>query len=194
FLFNHFIVSYNDCMAFFYFCYTFHFMQALNLVVLAYDRMVAIMFPLQYQTIVTKRSLFSLIASVWFICIISALIAVGFLTRLSFCESVIINSYFCDHGQIYRLACNDNNPSDIVGYFFTFLVLWVPLPFILCSYICIGYALVKVATGQERRKAFKTCIAHLSLVAIYFVPMLITFTIGANIHPNARIINLSLSS
>ncbi|XP_042370411.1 olfactory receptor 2A14-like, partial [Plectropomus leopardus] len=135
-----------------------------------------------------------LIASFWVFIIIAVLTAVGLLTRLSLCKSVVINSYFCDHGQIYRLACNDYFPNYVIGVLLIFLIIWLPLTFIVFSYSYIGYALSKVATAQERLKAFKTCTAHLSLVALFFIPLLITFTIGSKIHPNARIINLSLTS
>lgn len=54
--------------------------------------------------------------------------------------------------------------------------------------------MAKVATIHQGFKALKTCMGHLSLVAIYFIPLLITFTLMENIHPNARIINLSLTS
>ncbi|XP_017273503.1 olfactory receptor 1537-like [Kryptolebias marmoratus] len=194
FLFNHYNVPYNECMMFLFFCNTCLSMQALNLVALSYDRLMAIMFPLHYQTKVTNRSMFSLISFFWLFAIIITLIAVGLLTRYSFCKSVVINSYFCDHGPIFRLACNDTFPSLVIAYMSFFLILWLPLVIILSCYLCIGYALSKVATAQERLKAFKTCTAHLSLVAIYFVPILITYTLGADIHPNARIINLSLTA
>uniref|UniRef100_A0A3Q3BFM9 G-protein coupled receptors family 1 profile domain-containing protein n=1 Tax=Kryptolebias marmoratus TaxID=37003 RepID=A0A3Q3BFM9_KRYMA len=176
FLFNNYIISYND---------------SLNLLVLCYDRVVAIMFPLHYQTKVTKRVMFSLIAFSWLFNIISNLFTVGFLTRLSFCESVVIKGFSCDHGQIFKLACNDNFPSLVISFLLPFLILWLPLVIILSSYVCIGYALSKVASVQERAKAFKTCTAHLSLVVIYFIPILITFTVEANIHPNGRIFNIN---
>uniref|UniRef100_G3QB89 G-protein coupled receptors family 1 profile domain-containing protein n=2 Tax=Gasterosteus aculeatus TaxID=69293 RepID=G3QB89_GASAC len=194
FLFNHRYISYNDCLTFLFFCYTCLSMQVFNLVALSYDRLIAIIHPLHYQVKVTHRFMLSLIASFWLFAIISILVLVGLLTRLSFCRSVVINSYFCDHGQMYRLACNDNTPSLVLARFLTVLVLWFPLVFIVLSYVCIGYALSKVATAQERYKAFKTCTAHLSLVAIYFIPILITFTAGSGIHTNGRIINLSLTS
>ena len=194
FLFNHNFIPYNNCLTFLFFCYTFISMQSFNLVILCYDRLVAITYPLHYQMKVTNRFMLNLIASVWIFVIIVMLIAVGLLTRLSFCKSVVINSFFCDHGQIFRLACNDNTPSFIISILLPILILWLPLIFILFSYLYIGYVLAKVATVQERLKAFKTCAAHLSLVAIYFLPILITFTLMANIHPNARIINLSLTS
>ncbi|XP_008275599.1 olfactory receptor 146-like [Stegastes partitus] len=143
---------------------------------------------------VTHRSMLSLITFFWVFVIIVCLIAVGLLTRLSFCKSVVVNSYFCDHGQIYRLACNDNTVNGVVSSLLVILIVWFPLIFILFSYSYIAYALSKVATFQGRVKAFKTCTGHLSLVAIYFIPLLTTFSMGSNIHPNARIINLSLTS
>uniref|UniRef100_A0A8P4K965 G-protein coupled receptors family 1 profile domain-containing protein n=1 Tax=Dicentrarchus labrax TaxID=13489 RepID=A0A8P4K965_DICLA len=194
FLFNHRYIPYNDCLAFLFFCFTCLSMQALNLVALSYDRLIAIIFPLHYQVKMTHRFMFSLIASFWVFVIIAVLIAVGLITRLSFCESVVINSYFCDHGQIYRLACNDHYPNYVLSCLYPVLIFWLPLLFILLSYLYIGCTLAKVATVQQGLKAFKTCIGHLSLVAIYFIPLLITFTLMENIHPNARIINLSLTS
>nr|XP_020456219.1 olfactory receptor 1500-like [Monopterus albus] len=192
FLFDHPYISYNDCLTFMFFCYACLPMQALNLVILAYDRLIAVSFPLHYHMKVTHRFMFSLIASFWFFIIIVVLIAVVLLTRLSYCKSVVIDSYFCDYVLMQKLACNDRTAIQVFGNFLPVLILWLPLVFIVFTYMYIGSALTKVATVRERVKAFKTCIAHVSLVAIYFLPIIITFTIS--IHPNYRIINLSLSS
>lgn len=138
--------------------------------------------------------MFSLIASFWVFVIVLLLISVGLLTRLSFCGSLVINSYMCDHGQLYRLACNSHFPNYVVSCLYPVIIFWIPLAFILLSYLYIACTLAKVATAHEALKAFKTCVAHLSLVAIYFIPLLVTFTLMENIHPNSRIINLSLTS
>ncbi|XP_034463371.1 olfactory receptor 1-like [Hippoglossus hippoglossus] len=194
FLFNHHHIPYNDCLTFLFFCYTCLSMQSLNLVALSYDRLIAISYPLQYRVKITHRLMLCVVASSWLSVVTVILIATGLLTRLSFCQSVVIRSYFCDHGQLYRLACNDITPSFIMSYLLPALILWFPLIFILCTYLSISYALSKVTTVQGRVKALKTCTAHLSLVAIYFIPIIVTFMFGRNIHPNARIINLCLSS
>ncbi|XP_062414182.1 olfactory receptor 52K1-like [Pungitius pungitius] len=195
FLFNHPYISYNDCLTLLFFCYTFLFMQVFNLIALSYDRLIAIMDPLHYHVKVTHGFMLSLIASFWVFVVITVLILVGLLTRLSFCRSVVINSYFCDHSKMFRLACNDYTPSFVFGVFLIALFIVFPLAFIVLSYVCIGYSLSKVATAQERYKAFRTCTAHLSLVAIYFIPIIIAFSIeSSRIHPNVRIINLSLTS
>uniref|UniRef100_A0A3Q3K015 G-protein coupled receptors family 1 profile domain-containing protein n=1 Tax=Monopterus albus TaxID=43700 RepID=A0A3Q3K015_MONAL len=191
FMFDHPYVSYDDCLTFMFFSFTCLSMQPLNLVALSYDRLIAIIFPLHYHVKVTHRFMFTLIASFWLLIITAILIEVGLLTRLSFCKSVVIKSYFWDYGLMQELACNDNSLNLVISYFLSSLFLWLPLVFILSCYSYIGYVLSKVATVQERVKAFKTCTAHLSLVAIYFLPVMSTF---AYTHPNARIINLSLVS
>ncbi|XP_034034961.1 olfactory receptor 1F1-like [Thalassophryne amazonica] len=194
FLFNHHIISYNDCMTFLFFSYMCLSMQSLNLVVLSYDRLIAITFPLHYHMKVTHRFMFSLVGFFWVFTIIVTLIAVGLLTTLSICKSVIINSYFCDYSQIFWLACNDKTSSYIIAWLLPVLILWVPLIFILLTYTYIGCTLTKISSVKERLKAYKTCSAHLSLVAIYFLPILITFTFNRYMPTNARIINMSLTS
>lgn len=193
FLFKDGNISYNSCLTFFFFCFVSLSMQALNLVVLAYDRLIAIMFPLHYPVMVTSRFMVSFLAGLWVFAIILVLISAGLLTRLSFCESVVINSFFCEHGPLFRLGCNDITPSSIYGILVANILLWIPLLFILASYCCIFCALFKLSTLKERVKAFKTCTAHLSLVAVFFLPIIIVYELNEWLHPNIRILNLSLN-
>lgn len=186
-------ISYNSCLAFLFFCFLSLSMQALNLLVLAYDRLIAITFPLHYPLMVTNRFMVSLVAALWCFAVILILIAVGLLTRLSFCDSVVVNSFFCDHGPLFKLGCNDITPSVIIAAFAANLLLWLPLVFILTSYCCIFYALFKISTPSERVKAFKTCTAHLSLVALFFLPIITVYRLQESLDANVRILNLSLN-
>uniref|UniRef100_A0A8C8DZ47 G-protein coupled receptors family 1 profile domain-containing protein n=1 Tax=Oryzias sinensis TaxID=183150 RepID=A0A8C8DZ47_9TELE len=172
FLFNHYYISYGECLTFFFFLHHLPF-NAVR---------------------VTPKIMLSIVAFIWLFVLTCVLIALGLLTRLSFCDSVVINSFYCDHGPMYRLACNDQTPNLVHGNLLIALILWVPLIIIVSSYVCIGHTLAKISTAHERIKAFKTCTAHLSLVAIYFIPVLTVYNMRANIHPNARIINLSMTT
>uniref|UniRef100_A0A3B4HCZ3 G-protein coupled receptors family 1 profile domain-containing protein n=1 Tax=Pundamilia nyererei TaxID=303518 RepID=A0A3B4HCZ3_9CICH len=171
FLFNHYYISYNICLTFMFFCLTLISMQAFNLVVLSFDRVMAIMYPLHYQMRVTQK-----------------------LILLSFCKSVVIQSYYCDHGPMYHLGFNDVTPNRAIAGLALLIILGFPLAFIVGSYCCIGYSLSKISTFRERVKAFKACTGHLSLVAIYFLPIIFVYVFRPVIHPNARIINLSMTS
>ncbi|KAJ3588722.1 hypothetical protein NHX12_009576 [Muraenolepis orangiensis] len=115
FWFNHKNIPYNDCLTYEFFNFMSLTMQSLNLVLLSFDRLVAITFPLRYRVIVTLKSMFILVAASWLYAICINLIAVGFLTRLSYCGTVVINSYFCEYGPLIRLACNDNFPQVVLA-------------------------------------------------------------------------------
>ncbi|KAF7663000.1 hypothetical protein LDENG_00220770 [Lucifuga dentata] len=189
FLFNHPYISYNDCMTFFFFCYSCASMQSLNLVILSYDRLIASVTAV--HPCASMQSLNLVILS--YDRLIAIIYPIGLFTRLSFCKSVIIQSYFCDYAPMYQLACNDNRPSYFYGTALTVLILGLPMFFILITYGYIAFALAKIAKARDRLKAIKTCTAHLSLVAIYYLPNIFTFLFHRITHPNVRIINLSLA-
>ena len=193
FLFDHRYISYINCLSYLFFCYLFVSMQSVNLLILSYDRLVAITFPLHYQMMVTYRSMFAIVSVAWVFTITLVLVAVGLITQLSFCRSLIIQSFFVDYGLILRLACNDYTPAYIVAHLLQVIFLWVPLVFILVTYVFIGYALSKLAAAQDRVKAMKTCSSHLLLVAVYYLPIMVMFSLGLLVPPDARMINLSLA-
>ncbi|XP_077098097.1 olfactory receptor 1M1-like [Siphateles boraxobius] len=195
FLFEHQEISYEACLAYMFFVYHFMNLQSLTLLVLAYDRLVAICFPLRYHAIVTKTAMFLIIGVMWTFSVTFIALMVSLITRLSICSSIVVNSYFCDHGPIYRLACNDNAINIIMANICFGLLVCMPLILIIISYFCIALALLKIAHGAERIKAMKTCTSHFMLVAIFYVPLIGTniAALTTFIHPNARIINNSLT-
>ncbi|XP_072514636.1 olfactory receptor 1J1-like isoform X1 [Salminus brasiliensis] len=195
FLFEKQYISYSDCLVSMFFVFTFMTLQSLTLLALAFDRVIAICFPLRYHAIVTKTTMAMIIGVMWVfaVCIIALLVAL--ITRLSFCGSTTVDSYFCDHGPIYRLACNDNSINRAMGIVYSFIVIFVPLLLIAFSYVCIGFALLKISHGVERIKAMKTCTSHLILVAMFYLPIFSIYFLNfiTNVHPNTRIINSVLT-
>uniref|UniRef100_A0A674C923 Olfactory receptor 1361-like n=1 Tax=Salmo trutta TaxID=8032 RepID=A0A674C923_SALTR len=191
FLFSRQLISYNQCLASLFFIFLFLNMQSFNLTILSYDRLVAICCPLRYHMMVTHRSMFQLTGAAWGFAVFLVLLAVSLITRLSFCRSLVINSYFCDHGPLFRLAapCSDVVPNRVMAYLIS-IVLFSPMVFIISSYICITHALFTITLVR----ALKTCTSHLILVAIFYLPINFTYFLYSIIPTNARIINLSLTS
>uniref|UniRef100_A0A3Q3N8T7 G-protein coupled receptors family 1 profile domain-containing protein n=1 Tax=Mastacembelus armatus TaxID=205130 RepID=A0A3Q3N8T7_9TELE len=192
FLFDRTDIVFEDCLSYMFFAYFFIDVQSWTLVIMAYDRFIAICFPLRYHSIVTKLAIAAMLLLVWIVLLSISACIVGLFDRHSFCGSLVIQGFDCDMRLILDLACGDTSLISNIAY--VILILGLPLIFMLFTFLCIGYALTKVSTVQERVKALKTCTALLSLVAIYFLPIIITFVYLGNIHPNARIINLSLTS
>ncbi|XP_043105782.1 olfactory receptor 1M1-like [Puntigrus tetrazona] len=195
FLFEHQDISYEACLIYMFFVYHFMNLQSLTLLVLAYDRLVAICFPLRYHAIVTKPAMFLIIGVMWIFSLTFFSVLVGLVNRLSFCGSYVLDSYFCDHGPIYRIACNDNSMNILLGKICFSLLIFTPLILIFISYFCIALLLSKVPNGVDHIKAIKTCTSHLMLVAIFYIPILSNniASIITPLHPNARIINNSLT-
>nr|XP_015197872.1 PREDICTED: olfactory receptor 3A1-like [Lepisosteus oculatus] len=198
FLFDSRFVLYESCLTQLFFFHSFYALESLALVVMSYERLVSICFPLRSSTINTNVTMFFIIGFCWVLALTYFVVAVVFITRLSFCKPVpVINSFFCDHGPVYREACSSNSTNKIIGIVYTFTFIFLPVAFITISYVCIIAALTRIASAQGRWKAFKTCTAHLALVAIFFIPFLVTYLIAyINIwvDTDTRILNTSWSA
>ncbi|KAM4547527.1 olfactory receptor 1-like [Fundulus diaphanus] len=195
FLFDRRYIVYEACLSYLFFVFFFGSLQSWTLVTMAYDRLIAICFPLRYNSIITTPSVVAILLFSWISLLIVFAVLVGLLNRLSFCESIVIQSFFCDHGPIYRLACNDASINYIMSLVAFTIIVCIPLVLIAMSYVYIYIVLRKTTSREERRRAWKTCISHLILIALFFLPYLGTnlAVLTSNIHPNARIINSSLS-
>ncbi|XP_031613179.2 olfactory receptor 146-like [Oreochromis aureus] len=195
FLFDRRYIIYEACLSYMFFVMFFASVQSWTLVTMAYDRLIAICFPLRYHSIVTETSVAAILLFVWIFLVSVIATMVGLLNRLSFCRSLVVNSFFCDHGPVYRLACNDTSLNyNMASALITILII-IPLIFIIASYVCIFIALSRTTSRKERLRALKTCTSHLILVVMFFLPIGITniATRASYIDPNARMINSTLT-
>ncbi|XP_035240205.1 olfactory receptor 1F1-like [Anguilla anguilla] len=195
FLFDSQYISFEACMANMFFVFFFSSLQALTLTVLAYDRLVAICLPLRYHAIITMQAMAVILTVVWAYDSVLLILMVSLVPRLSFCKSIVVESYFCDHGPIYRMACNDNHVNHIMVIINMVLLLYLPFILTVLSYVFISGALFKIASFEGRLKAIKTCSAHLIMVAMYYLPILSIYMAALcfSISPNVRIISTSFA-
>ncbi|XP_043114285.1 olfactory receptor 52E4-like [Puntigrus tetrazona] len=188
-------MSYNACMANMFFVNLFVTLQSATLVVLAFDRYVAICLPLRYHAIVNNNVISFVFVVIWAFNTSLVALAVSLMNQLSFCKSNVVQSYYCDYGAVFGMACNVSSVHMFVKNLIVALFLVAPLLIILLSYMGIVFALSKITTWEARLKALKTCVSHLLLVVSYFLPI-ISIIIASLISPltlNARVISGSLS-
>lgn len=191
-------VPFNLCMVQMYVYYSFISMESFSIAVLAYDRMIAICFPLRHGSINTMTSMSCILGVIWCFCLGIPIFSTSIMTRLSYCDSVNVYSYFCDYAPVFRLACNDNSLQWAVASVLSLVILLGPLSFIILSYMSILIAVFRMKSVESRVKVLATCTEHLILVAVFFFPVLTIFMVGllARIKPDPdlRVLSLSLAS
>uniref|UniRef100_A0A3B4UVS2 Olfactory receptor 24-like n=2 Tax=Seriola dumerili TaxID=41447 RepID=A0A3B4UVS2_SERDU len=190
-------IPFNLCLVQMFFYYVFGTLESYALAVLAYDRLIAICFPLRQNSVNTLRSMSCIVGLTWSFALGIIAFATGIITRLSFCNSVRVFSYFCDYAPVFRLACNDYTMQWSVASLLTFLLLIGPFTFILLSYVTILVTVFRMKSLDSRVKALATCVEHIILVAVFYIPLITIFMIGFYlrlIDPDQRVLSLSLAS
>ncbi|XP_076876945.1 olfactory receptor 10A2-like [Brachyhypopomus gauderio] len=190
-------IEFKLCIVQMYMYYVFVSLESYSLAVLAFDRLIAICFPLRQNAINTSTTMVAIIAGIWTLCHSVITASTTCLTYLSFCNSVQVNSYFCDYAPVFRLACNDNSLQWAFATVLTLVNVGIPLSFIVMSYMCILVTVFRMKSVESRFKALATCTEHLILVAVFYIPLFTIFVFGffrVTINPDVRIVGLSFSS
>ncbi|XP_034539471.1 odorant receptor 108-1 [Notolabrus celidotus] len=190
-------IPYDLCLVQMFFYYAFGTLESYALALLAYDRLIAICFPLRHNSINTLQSMSLILVVIWSFGLGVTVFSIGIMTRLSFCKSVQVFSYFCDYAPVFRLACNDFSLHWMVASLLTILFLVGPFTFIILTYISILATVFRMKSLDNRVKALATCVEHLILVAVFYIPLITIFTIGFYlrlINSDQRVLSLSLAS
>ncbi|KAM6238746.1 olfactory receptor 5AR1-like [Porphyrio hochstetteri] len=162
------VISYTACTAqLFLFCVTVT-AECYLLAVMAYDRLIAICNPLLYPVIMSKKFCVLLVCGSYFMSCMNATIQTLFIFQLSFCNSNIINHFFCDMPPILKLSCSDTYVTDVVHFTCAAVLVISTMLLILISYIGIGITVHKIKSTRGRCKAFSTCASHLTAVSMFY--------------------------
>ncbi|XP_007481799.1 olfactory receptor 10R2-like [Monodelphis domestica] len=161
-------ISFIGCAVQMFFFVGFAVNNCLLLMVMGYDRYVAICHPLRYPILMSWRVCGQLTVSCGIAGVIIALIMINMVFSLPFCNSNKVNHYFCDISPVIRLACTDSETREFVNFICGVLVLVVPFSFICISYLYILRTILKIPSTEGKKKAFSTCASHLTVVLIHY--------------------------
>ncbi|XP_031651942.1 odorant receptor 107-1 [Oncorhynchus kisutch] len=178
FVFNLNYVSFGTCFSQMFFMHLFGDMESFSLALLAYDRVIAICFPLRYLTINTNLRMLLLLLGIWTLAFLLEVYPVALASSLPYCASRVVQSCCCEHGPVYRLACSDISFNRKLATAKTLAVLLGPLSFIIFTYAVVVVAVLKFASTTQRWKAFHTCLTHLLLVLVYYLPVILAYVLG----------------
>uniref|UniRef100_A0A8C2LP09 Olfactory receptor n=1 Tax=Cricetulus griseus TaxID=10029 RepID=A0A8C2LP09_CRIGR len=162
------IISYMECMAqVFFFCF-FVVSECYVLTSMAYDRYMAIYNPLLYNVVMSPNLCLNLMLGSYFIGFSNAVAHTVCMLRLTFCDTNIINHYFCDIPPLLQLSCTSTYVNKLVIFVFASINIIVPTSTILVSYGFILSSIFHISSSEGRSKAFSTCSSHIIAVSLFF--------------------------
>ncbi|NXB50285.1 O10A7 protein, partial [Leucopsar rothschildi] len=137
------------------------------LAAMAYDRYVAVCWPLRYGAIVSPRACLSLLLLSCCGGQVVSVLQTAWVFTLALCGPRRINYFFCDIPPLLVLSCTDTSGYEKQLISATVLVILTPFCLILLSYACIISSILKISSAGSRHKAFSTCSSHLTVVTLY---------------------------
>ncbi|ELW53710.1 olfactory receptor 6Q1 [Tupaia chinensis] len=138
------------------------------LAAMAYDRYVAICMPLRYGALVSWGTCIRLAAACWLVGFLTPIFPMYLMSQLTFCGPNIVNHFFCDATPLLALSCSDVTLNETAHFLVSLAVLLVSSTVIIVSYGNIVWTLLHIRSVAERRKAFSTCVAHLTVVSLFY--------------------------
>ncbi|KAM9034501.1 olfactory receptor 146-like [Sarcophilus harrisii] len=161
-------ISYPACMTQFCFFAFFAISECFMLAVMAYDRYVAICYPLRYSLMMSYQMCSWLVSWVYALALVEATVDTGCLFRVFLCKENAINNYFCDILSILKLSCSSIYINEVVILFFSIFNIISPTLIIISSYAFIIASILKIPSTEGRSKAFSTCSSHIAAVGVFF--------------------------
>ncbi|DAA29599.1 olfactory receptor 6C2-like [Bos indicus x Bos taurus] len=161
-------ITYAICIIQVFFTDVFGVTEFFLLAIMSYDRYVAICKPLHYMTIMNSRVCQRLVLCCWISGLLIILPPLILFLNLKFCDSNIIDYFFCDASPILKISCSDTwliEQLVIVSAVLTFILTLVC---VALSYIYIIKTIVRLPSSQQRKRAFSTCSSHMIVVSITY--------------------------
>ncbi|XP_068779206.1 olfactory receptor 6E1-like [Struthio camelus] len=161
-------ISLSSCFAQSYFYFALGFTELVLLVVMSFDRYVAICQPLHYAAVMKRQLCTHLVVAAWVTGFTLFSYHLVLLSELTFCGPNKIHHFFFDNSPLFKLSCSDASLLWKVDSIFISFAVLGSLCLVLVSYMCIFHCILHMPAASGRKKAFATCSSHLTNLAIAY--------------------------
>lgn len=161
--------------------------DSLTIMLMAFDRYVAICKPLRYHSIITNKVAMALCGLVWLAGSSVGLFVMSWVLPLPFCRPNRIRLFYCSMSQVAVLSCTDTSMIRRNGFYAGIIMHVGPLTFISISYIVIIANIYLTSRSENWQKLYNTCIAHWFVITLFYLPRVIDYGIQAQILSNTDV-------
>ncbi|KAB0385409.1 hypothetical protein FD755_000365 [Muntiacus reevesi] len=138
------------------------------LAVMAYDRYVAVCYPLRYPVLMNWKACCLMAFASWMVGVTDSVIYVGMVFSFPYCGSLQVDHFFCEVPTLLRLSCADTSLFQDLIYACCVVMMLLPLGVIVASYARILTAVINMPSTEGKQKALTTCSSHLAVVGLYY--------------------------
>ncbi|XP_032646001.1 olfactory receptor 51G2-like [Chelonoidis abingdonii] len=172
FLFKSKEISLDACFAQLFFIHSLSCIESSVLLLMAFDRFVAICNPLRHASILTAPK----IANMGLVCVLRAVALIFplpfLLKQFQYCRANVLSHSFCLHQDVMKLACSDITVNHIYGLSIALLTVGFDSLLICLSYVMVFRTVLSIISHMESLRALNTCVAHLCAVLLFYIPRL----------------------
>uniref|UniRef100_A0A4X2LNY2 Olfactory receptor n=1 Tax=Vombatus ursinus TaxID=29139 RepID=A0A4X2LNY2_VOMUR len=168
-------ISFDERMIQLFAMHFFGCMEILVLVLMAYDRFVAICKPLHYSVIMKQKVCAILILLAWVGSFLHSIAQVILILSVPFCGPNVIDHYFCDIPPLLRLGCMDTYVLNLLVVSNSGAICSLSFILLMISYSIILHSL-RNHSAEGKHKALSTCSSHIIVVIMFFGPCIFIYT------------------
>ena len=171
------LISYYECVVQAFITHMFGTASYTVLMIMAFDRYVAICNPLRYSSIMTDNMVMRLTVAAWGVAFVLVGILLGLTVRLNRCRTLIMNPY-CDNASLFKLSCDSVFINHVYGLIITVVLVTASIGSMVLTYTKITVVCLTGKSKSLNSKALKTCSTHLVL----YLMLLLSGMIAIGLH------------
>ncbi|XP_073077567.1 olfactory receptor 14I1-like [Manis javanica] len=145
------------------------------LVVMSYDRYVAICHPLHYASTVSPSFCTQAACGSWASGLVYSAVHTGTMFSHPFTESNVIHQFFCDVPQIMSISSQAVQFSEFVALAFSACIVLLGFFILFASYVHIFSTVLHMHSVEAQNKALSTCSPQIATITLFIITGLFAY-------------------